>query len=54
MKISDDILSIIMCPAVILANSRTINANGLVNILTISIGAKIIFTQNGIPGGATM
>ena len=45
---------IMMCPAVIFANKRTINANGFVKIPTISIGTKINNTGHGTPGIAKM
>ena len=41
----------IICPAVILAKSRIINAAGLINIPAISIGIKIGYKAIGTPGG---
>lgn len=41
MKINEIIAKIIMCPAVTLAKSRIINANGFVKIPIISIGTMI-------------
>ena len=43
-----------MCPAVMFANKRTINAKGFVKIPTNSIGIKIINTGHGTPGVAKM
>ncbi len=42
----------IMCPAVIFANKRIINAKGLVKIPTISIGIIIGSNASGTPGVA--
>lgn len=41
---------ITICPATILANKRTINANGLVKIPKNSTGTKIGFTKPGTGG----
>ena len=40
-----------MCPATIFANSRIINAKGLINTLRNSTGTKIGFTPTGTPEG---
>ena len=42
-----------MCPAVILANSLIIKANGFVKTPNISIGIIIGSSGNGVPGGLT-
>ena len=43
-------LSTMMCPAVILANKRTINAKGFVIIPNNSTGNTIILNGDGAPG----
>lgn len=44
----------IMCPAVMFANKRTVNANGFVKIPITSIGIMIINNGTGTPGVAKM
>ena len=51
-KIIEIKAKIIICPAVMFANKRTINANGLVKIPTISIGIIMINKGTGTPGVA--
>ena len=42
---------ITMCPAIIFAKRRIINAMGFINIPANSTGIKMIFTKKGTPGG---
>lgn len=51
-KMSEIKLKMMMCPAVILANKRTIKANGLVKILSISTGIIIGAKKGDTPGVA--
>ena len=51
-KIKETKLNKMMCPAVMLANSRTINENGFINTPTISTGVKITSIHFGTPGMA--
>ena len=51
-NMSDNKLSIMMCPALILANKRTIKAKGFVNIPIISIGIIMGNKSGGTPGVA--
>lgn len=52
MKMIEIKASIIMCPADMFAKRRIINANGFVNIPTISIGIMIGIKAMGTPGVA--
>ena len=45
-------LNTIICPAVMFANKRIINANGFENIPIISTGIMIGKSQKGTPGAA--
>ncbi len=49
-KINDIKHIMMMWPASMFAKSRIINANGLVNMPSISTGIKIGFTNNGTGG----
>jgi len=49
-KISDTRLKIMICPAVMLAKSLIISANGLVNKLIISTGIMMGASNFGTPG----
>ena len=49
-KINEIKLKMIMCPAVMLANKRIINAKGFVIIPITSTGIIIGANQNGTPG----